>query len=60
MEAVGAFQSAKMIEYHLEDGMEAPLGVPVAMFAAKDGFLNINGRRNEHFNALCQIIGQSE
>lgn len=57
MEAVGAFQSAKMIEYELEDGIAKPLGVPVAMFAAKDGFLNINARRNEHFKALCQIVG---
>ena len=60
MEAVGAFQSAKMIEYELEGGVEVPLGVPVAMFATKDGFLNINGRRDEHFVALCQIAGLPE
>ena len=60
MEAVGAFQSAKMIEFELEGGVEAPLGVPVAMFATKDGFLNINGRRDEHFVALCQIAGLPE
>jgi crotonobetainyl-CoA:carnitine CoA-transferase CaiB-like acyl-CoA transferase len=60
MEAIGAFQSAKMIEFELEKGELAPLGVPVAMFEAKDGYLNINGRRDTHFAALCQVIGVPE
>lgn len=60
MEAIGAFQSAKMIEFELEKGETAPLGVPVAMFAAKDGYLNINGRRDAHFYALCQVVGLPE
>ncbi|MDA1098634.1 MAG: CoA transferase [Proteobacteria bacterium] len=60
MEAIGAFQSAKMIEFELEKGKMPPLGVPVAMFEAKDGYLNINGRRDAHFAALCQVVGLSE
>ena len=60
MEAIGAFQSAKMIEYDLENGETTPLGVPVAMFEARDGYLNINGRRDAHFAALCAIIGLAE
>ncbi len=60
MEAIGAFQSAKMIEFELEKGQQAPLGVPVAMFEAKDGYLNINGRRDSHFAALCQVVGVPE
>lgn len=57
MEAIGAFQSAKMIEFELEGGKNSPLGVPVAMFAARDGYLNINARRDGHFAALCQVVG---
>ena len=60
MEAIGAFQSAKMIEFELEKGVTAPLGVPVAMFKAKDGYLTINGRRDPHFVALCKILGLPE
>ena len=60
MEAIGAFQSAKMIEFELEKGVTAPLGVPVAMFKAKDGYLTINGRRDPHFVALCEILGLPE
>ena len=60
MEAVGAFQSAKMIEFELGGGETAPLGVPVAMFEAKDGYLNINGRRDAHFAAMCEVVGLPE
>ena len=60
MEAIGAFQSAKMIEFELEKGVTAPLGVPVTMFKAKDGYLTINGRRDPHFGALCKILGLPE
>ena len=60
MEAIGAFQSAKMIEFVLEKGVTAPLGVPVAMFKAMDGYLTINGRRDSHFVALCKILGLPE
>ena len=57
MEAVGAFQSAKLIEFELQKGVELPLGVPVAMFPMADGHVNINGRRDEHFIDLCKVIG---
>ncbi|MDG2285023.1 MAG: CoA transferase [Alphaproteobacteria bacterium] len=57
MEAIGAFQSAKMIEFELEKGQVSPPGVPVAMFQARDGYLNINARRDGHYVSLCQIIG---
>ena len=57
MEAVGAFQAAKLIEYALEDGGNPTLGVPVAMFAVKDGYININGRRDSHFASICDVLG---
>jgi crotonobetainyl-CoA:carnitine CoA-transferase CaiB-like acyl-CoA transferase len=57
MEAIGAVQSAKMVEYALTGGESKPLGVPVAMFQAADGYLSINARRDSHFVSLCDIIG---
>ncbi len=60
MESVGAFQAAKMIEFELEGAEVQSPGVPVGTFQAKDGFININGRRDSHFEALCNFIGKPE
>jgi len=60
MESVGAFQAAKMIEFQLEGADVQSPGVPVGTFQAKDGFININGRRDSHFEALCGFIGKPE
>ena len=60
MEAVGAFQAAKMIEFVFEGPDVQSPGVPVGTFQAKDGFININGRRDSHFEALCNFIGKPE
>ena len=60
MESIGAFQAAKMIEYVLEGTEVQSPGVPVGTFQAKDGFININGRRDSHFEALCNFIGKPE
>jgi len=57
MEAIGAFQAAKMIEYELEGADVMPPGVPVGTFEAKDGYININGRRDDRFAVLCRCIG---
>ncbi len=60
MESVGAFQAAKMIEFELEGAEVQSPGVPVGTFKAKDGFININGRRDAHFAALCKFIGKDD
>jgi crotonobetainyl-CoA:carnitine CoA-transferase CaiB-like acyl-CoA transferase len=60
MEAVGAFQSAKMVEYVKEGDEVTSPGVPVGTFKAKDGFINVNARRDTHFAALCGLIGREE
>lgn len=60
MEAVGAFQSAKMIEYVKEGSEVTSPGVPVGTFKAKDGFINVNARRDAHFASLCTLIGREE
>ena len=60
MEAIGAVQAGKMIEYHLEGEHAQPGGVPVATFEAADGYMTITARREPHFVALCQVLGLPE
>ncbi len=57
MDAIGAVQAGKMIEYHLEGEHGQPGGVPVATFETADGYMTINARRDPHFVALCQVLG---
>ena len=56
MDAIGAVQAGKMIEYHLEGPESQPGGVPVATFETADGYMTINARRDPHFAALCKIL----
>jgi crotonobetainyl-CoA:carnitine CoA-transferase CaiB-like acyl-CoA transferase len=60
MDAIGAVQAGKMIEYHLEGEHGQPGGVPVATFKTEDGYMTINARREPHFVALCQVLGLPE
>ena len=57
MDAVGAVQAGKMIQYHLEGDEGEPGGVPVATFATADGHMTINARRDPHWVALCGVLG---
>ncbi len=59
-QAAGAFMAAKMIEYHLEGPAPQVVGVPVGTFESADGFVNINARREKHFEALCGLVGRPE
>ena len=56
MDAIGAVQAGKMIEFHLEGPDSQPGGVPVATFETADGHMTINARRDPHFAALCKIL----
>jgi crotonobetainyl-CoA:carnitine CoA-transferase CaiB-like acyl-CoA transferase len=60
MDAIGAVQAGKMIEYHLEGAHGEPGGVPVATFETADGYMTINARRDPHFVALCRVLGLPE
>ncbi|MDA0662831.1 MAG: CoA transferase [Proteobacteria bacterium] len=60
MEAIGAFQAAKMVEYQLEGDAVLPSGVPVGTFECSDGYININGRRDAHYVAFCKVIGRDD
>jgi len=60
MDAIGAVQAGKMVEYALEGDAAEPGGVPVATFEVADGFMTINARRDPHFVALCRLLGVPE
>ncbi|MDH3702736.1 MAG: CoA transferase [Alphaproteobacteria bacterium] len=60
MEAAGAFQAAKIIESHLEQGVPQPLGAPIGTYPTADGFINLNARQNHKFAGLCEIVGHEE
>jgi len=57
MDAIGAVQAGKILEFHLEGEHGQPGGVPVATYEAADGYITINARRDPHWVALCQILG---
>ena len=60
MQAAAAFQAAKIMEYDLEGGEPQPLYSPVATMRTSDGYLNITAMREQHFVALCEVIGRPE
>jgi crotonobetainyl-CoA:carnitine CoA-transferase CaiB-like acyl-CoA transferase len=60
MQAAAAFQAAKIMEYHLERGEPQPLYSPVATMRTSDGYLNVTAMRENHFLALCEVIGRPE
>jgi len=60
MQSAAAFQAAKIMEYHLEGGEPQPLYSPVATLRTSDGYLNVTAMREQHFGALCDVIGRPE
>ena len=60
MQAAAAFQAAKIMEYRLEGGEPQPLYSPVATMRTSDGYLNVTAMREQHFVALCEVIGRPE
>lgn len=60
LEMALAFQEAKLIERVLEGPAAEPIGALVGTFRTKDGFININARREPHFHALFRRLGREE
>ena len=60
MQAAAAFQAAKIVEYQLEGEAPQVLGVPVGTFKARDGYININARRQGHYQALSAWLGRAD
>jgi len=60
MQCAAAFQSAKIMEFHLEGGQSQPLYVPVGTMQTTDGFINITAMREAHFHSMCDVMGTQE
>jgi len=58
MEAAAALQSAPVVEHHFGINRAEGIGVPIGAFTTKDGFININARRDPVFAKFCRLIGQ--
>lgn len=60
MQSAAAFQSAKIVEHHLEGGKPNLLYVPAATMKTADGYIGIAVMRETHFAALCKAMGCPE
>lgn len=60
MQSAAAFQSAKMMEYYLEDGAPQVLYAPVGTMKTADSYINITAMRDRHYVSLCEVLGLEE
>lgn len=60
MQAAAAFQSAKISEFHLEDGEPQVLYVPVGTMKTADSYINVTAMRDKHYVSLCHVLGLPE
>ncbi|MDP7545916.1 MAG: CoA transferase, partial [Alphaproteobacteria bacterium] len=60
MQSAAAFQSAKVMEYFMEDGAPQVLYVPVGTMKTADSYINITAMRDRHYVSLCQVIGRED
>ncbi|MCG8547579.1 MAG: CoA transferase [Alphaproteobacteria bacterium] len=60
MEAAAALQSSPILEYHLGINRAEGIGVPIGAFKTRDGYININARRDPVFAKFCKLIGREE
>ncbi|MDP6563932.1 MAG: CoA transferase [Alphaproteobacteria bacterium] len=60
MQSAAAFQAAKMMEHHLEDGAPQVLYVPVGTMKTADSYINITAMRDAHYVSLCEVLGRED
>ena len=60
MQSAAAFQSAKVLEYFIEDGAPQGLYVPVGTMKTADSHINITAMRDRHYVSLCEVLGLEE
>ncbi|WP_025900081.1 CaiB/BaiF CoA transferase family protein [Sneathiella glossodoripedis] len=60
MQAAAAFQSAKIVEHHLEGGEPSKLYVPAATMETSDGYIGIAVMREAHYASLCNVLGRPD
>ncbi|GLQ06887.1 CaiB/BaiF CoA transferase family protein [Sneathiella chinensis] len=60
MQAAAAFQSAKILEHHLEGGSPNVLYVPAGTVQTADGYVGIAVMREGHYAELCKVLGRED
>jgi crotonobetainyl-CoA:carnitine CoA-transferase CaiB-like acyl-CoA transferase len=60
LECAMAFQESRIVEYALEGPGVKAVGAPVGTFETADGYLSLNARRDNHFEALCKLLERTE
>ncbi len=60
MQTAAAFQSAKILEHHLEGGQPTVLYVPAGTMKTSDGYIGIAVMREHHYTSLCTVIGRED
>lgn len=60
MQTAAAFQTAKILEHHLEGGQPTVLYVPAGTMKTADGHVGIAVMRERHYVSLCKVIGRED
>jgi crotonobetainyl-CoA:carnitine CoA-transferase CaiB-like acyl-CoA transferase len=60
MQSAAAFQTAKIMEHHLEGGAPMVLYMPIGTMKTSDGYINITAMREKHYVSLCKVLGLEE
>lgn len=60
MQTAAAFQTAKILEHHLEEGEPSVLYVPAGNMKTADGFISIAVMREHHYSALCKVMKRED
>ena len=56
LQAVSAFQSAKIIEHVLEGDEPQVLFAPLGTMPTADGYINVSGVKEEHYVGICNAL----
>jgi crotonobetainyl-CoA:carnitine CoA-transferase CaiB-like acyl-CoA transferase len=60
LESSLVFQEAALIESALQGEAVEPIGMPVGTFKTADGYMSINARRQNQFEAFARLVGHPE
>ena len=60
LESSLVFQEAALIESALQGEAVEPIGMPVGTFKTADGYMSINARRQNQFEAFAKLVGHPE
>lgn len=56
-QCAAALQTSKIVEFHQSKGQPQALYAPAGIFETQEGRLYVSGMRQEHFVALCNVLG---